>query len=167
MSAIAAHVRCMFLHLDNEVGSARACQLTKILINTSSLFKCPIRKFAMDWIGPDDLTVLLDDLKRCAKTEDRRILLVSGAYLEDQVTVCVLEALIEGFDVHLLCDLISARDQRLKPVLLLRLFQAGAVPSSLRQFLYMFQAAEGNRSEVDSFKKLLAEYDMNCTGRPA
>jgi hypothetical protein len=44
----------------------------------------------------------------------------------------------------------------------LRLFQAGAVPSSLRQFLYMWQAAEGNRSEVDFFKKLLAEYDMNC-----
>jgi hypothetical protein len=166
VSAIASHVQCMFLHLDNELGSSRNCQMTKILLETSTLFKCPIRQFSMEWIGPQDLATLFDDLKICAKAQDRRILLVSGAFLEDQVTVCALEALVEGFDVHLLCDLISARDHRLKPVLLLRLFQAGAVPSSLRQFLYMWQAAEGDRSAVESFKKLLTEYDINCSGRP-
>lgn len=166
MSAIASHAQCMFLHLENEVESVRNCQLTKILVETATLFKCPYRQFSMEWIGPQDLAILIEDLKRCAKAEDRRKLLISGAYLEDQVSVCALEALVEGFDVHLLCDLISARDPRLKPVLLLRLFQAGAVPSSLRQFLYMWQVAEEDRNEVNSFKKLLANYDANTAGRP-
>jgi hypothetical protein len=166
VSAIASHVRCIFLHLDNEVGPDRNCQMTKILFETSSLFKCPMRQFSMEWIGPQDLATLFDDLKISAKVEDRRILLISGAFLEDQVSVCALEALVEGFDVHLLCDLISARDHRLKPVLLLRLFQAGAVPSSLRQFLYMWQVAEENRSEAESFKKLLTVYDENCSRLP-
>ena len=67
---------------------------------------------------------------------------MSGAYLEDQVTVCVLEALAVGFDVLLLCDLSTARDRRLKPVLLKRLFQAGVVPSSLHKFLYIQYTAE-------------------------
>jgi hypothetical protein len=107
----------------------------------------------MELIGPKDLATLIEDLKAFAKAEDRRILLLSGAFLEEQVTLCALEALVEGFDVHLLCDLMSARDHRLKPVLLLRLFQAGAVPSSLRQFLYRWQAAEEIRNAVVSFKK--------------
>jgi hypothetical protein len=165
VSAIASHIQCMFLHLDNEAESVRNSQLTKILVETASLFKCPLRHFSMEWIGPQDLAFLLKDLELRAKAEDRRILLISGAYLEDQVTVCALEALVEGFDVHLLCDLISARDHRLKQVLLLRLFQAGAVPSSLRQFLYMWQAAEEDRNVVDSFQKLLADYDARNVGR--
>jgi hypothetical protein len=167
VSAIASYVQCIFLHLDNEVAPIHNCQLIKILVETSSLFNCPIRQFSIEWIGPRDLATLIDDLKACAKAEDRRILLLSGAFLEDQVTVCALEALVEGFDVHLLCDLISARDHRLKPVLLLRLFQAGAIPSSLRQLLYMWQAAEENRNAVESFKKLLADYDANFFGHPA
>jgi hypothetical protein len=156
----------MLLHLDSDVESIRSSQFKKILAETSALFKCPLQQFSMDWIGPQDLATLIDDLKSCAKIDDRRILLVSGAYLEDQVSVCVLEALVEGFDVHLLCDTITARDRSLKPVLLLRLFQAGAVPSSLRQFLYMWQAAEGDRNEIESFKNLVKEYDLNCLRHP-
>lgn len=166
MSAIALHDQCMFLHLNNEANSVRNFKTSKILQDTSSIFKCPLRQFPKEWIGPQDLAVLMNELKQYAKTENRPFLLVSGLYLEDQVTVCVLEALLEGFDVHLLCDIIWARDVKLKPVLLLRLFQAGAVPSSLRQFLYMWLASEVDQHITEDLRKLLEDYDSAFAVRP-
>jgi hypothetical protein len=166
VTAILSHHQCVFLHLDEGIEDLCEKRIIPFLAEISSLLKCPVRQLSSKWIGHAELTALMDDLERCAKSEDRRILLVSGAYLEDQVTVCVLEALAEGFDVHLLCDVITARDRRLKPVLLLRLFQAGAVPSSLHQFLFMWHTAETDQQKVILIQKLLNEYDKCFIGHP-
>jgi hypothetical protein len=57
------------------------------------------------------------------------------------------------------------RDLKLKPVLLLRLFQAGAVPSSLRQFLYSWLASEIDQNMTAELQRLLDEYDTRFASR--
>jgi hypothetical protein len=54
---------------------------------------------------------------------------------------------------------------KLKPVLLLRLFQAGAVPSSLRQFIDLGLAAEADQSMIETLRKLLEHYDSTFKAR--
>jgi hypothetical protein len=157
----------MFLHVDHGVEDSRNVNVFKYLSAVKSTVNCPLHHVSSKWIDSKSLADLISDLKRSMSDSKRNALLVSGMHLEDQITVCSLEALIEGFDVHLLCDIISARDIKLKPVLLLRLFQAGAVPSSLRQFLYMWLAAETEEPMTESLRGLLDQYDSIFGRRPA
>ena len=90
--------------------------------------------------------------------------MLAGSNLEQQITVLALEALAEGFDVHLLNDLISTTDQLTAPVLQQRLVQAGAVPSTLRQFIYLWRSAEIDRSALTTLQELLVEYDRASIG---
>jgi hypothetical protein len=160
-----SHLQCMLLHVDHGIEDARNTNVARYLSAVASATNCPLHRMSSQWIDNTALMALINDLKRSASESKRSILLVCGTHLEDQVTVCSLEALMEGFDVHLMCDLISARDARLKPVLLLRLFQAGAVPSSLRQFLYMWLAAETDQRMTEALRKLLEDYDTAFAGR--
>jgi hypothetical protein len=157
--AMMSHTQCMFLQVDHGVDDAHNMDVSKYLSAVASATNCPTHRLSLQWIDNAALSTLIDDLKCSASESKRTALLICGSYLEDQVTVCSLEALLEGFDVHLLCDIISARNAKLKPVLLLRLFQAGAVPSSLRQFLYMWQAAEADQRMSETLRKLLEKYD--------
>ena len=160
-----SHLQCFFLHVDHGVEDARNTDVSRYLSAVASATNCPIHRISLQWIDNAALSTLIDDLKRSVLGSKRTALLICGSHLEDQVTVCSLEALLEGFDVHLLCDIISARDVKLKPVLLLRLFQAGAVPSSLRQFLYMWQAAETDQRMSENLRKLLENYDSEFATR--
>jgi hypothetical protein len=166
MSAIASRQKCMILHVESGENGSQNVRILEFLTTVATEAKCPLHHISSLWIGPDTLTNIMGELKRLSSNGGRSILLVSGHYLEDQIAVCGLEALMEGFDVHLLCDLILARDVKLKPVLLLRLFQAGAVPSSLRQFLYMWQAAETDQHMSETLRKLLENFDSTFAGRP-
>jgi hypothetical protein len=103
---------------------------------------------------------MMNELKKAFVSSRRSVLLVAGAFLEDQVSVCALEALVEGFDVHPLCDLFSARDRGLVPVLQLRLFQAGVVPTSMQQMLYVWHAAEEDGYAAAELKRLQVEYEV-------
>ena len=94
-------------------------------------------------------------IKKLNADGKQNILLVSGAYLEEQISVCVLEALAVGFDVHLLCDVITARNTRIGPTLNLRLLQAGAVPSCLEQVVYMWQSCETEIQESFNLQDIL------------
>lgn len=157
----------MFLHVHHGSEDAQNAGVLKYLSAVASTADCPLSQLSLKWIDNRALTSLFSDLKRSMTNSNRNILLVSGGHLEDQVTVCSLEALIEGFDVHLLCDVISARDVKLKPVSLLRLFQAGAVPSSLRQVVYTWLAAETEQSMTESFRGLIDQFDSTIAERPA
>ena len=154
-----SHLQCMFLHVDHGVEDARNLGVSRYLSAVASATDCPLHRMSTQWIDSAALSTLVDDLKRSVLGSKRTALLICGSHLEDQVTVCSLEALLEGFDVRLLCDIISARDVKLKSVLLLRLFQAGAVPSSLRQFLYTWLAAETDQHMTETLRKLLENYD--------
>jgi hypothetical protein len=159
VTAMMSHFQCLFLHVDHGVDDAHNNGVSKYLTAVASATNCPIHRLSLQWIDNAALSTLIDALKRSASGSKRTALLICGSHLEDQVTVCSLEALLEGFDVHLLCDIISARDVKLKPVLLQRLFQAGAVPSSLRQFLYMWQTAETDQHMSETLRNLLENYD--------
>lgn len=162
-----SHHQCFFIHVDHGVEDARNIGMFNYLSTVATMTNCPLHCMSSQWIDRLALSTLIENLKRSASEPKRTALLVCGSHLEDQVTVCSLEALLEGFDVHLLCDMISARDAKLKPVSLQRLFQAGAVPSSLRQFLYMWLAAEAKPSMQESLRKLLGEYDTIFEARAA
>jgi hypothetical protein len=167
MVAISSRQKCLMLHLDSDDLNPLVSPTLEFLRHIEYATHCPLYHFISMWIGPNDLVTIMDDLKGLAAEAGRTILLVSGHYLEDQVTVCCLEALTEGFDVYLLCDLISARDPLFAPVLQQRLFQAGAVPSSLRQFLYLWHAAEIEPAAASALKTLQSRYQTIDFGRPA
>jgi hypothetical protein len=166
MVAIASRQKCMMLHLDADETVSQIIPALGFLRDVERETSCPLHHVNAMWIGPEELIAIVNHLKQLAAGAGRNILLVSGHYLEDQVTICCLEALIEGFDVHLLCDLISARDPLFAPVLQQRLFQAGVVPSSLRQFLYLWYAAEIEPSAATSLKILQSRYQTFDFGRP-
>ena len=128
VTALISKSRCMFLHVDSKIENLLNSQVPAYLTSLTSVIDCTLHRLSSKWIDNAALKAIIDGLKCDVAEEDRRVHLVSGAYLEDQVTVCSLEALIEGFDAHLLCDLISAYDVKLKLVMLLRLFQVGSVP---------------------------------------
>ena len=159
VTAMMSHLQCIVLQVDHGIEDAQNKGISKYLSAVASATNCPIHRLSLQWIDNAALSTLIGELKRSAAGSKRTALLICGSHLEDQVTVCSLEALLEGFDVHLLCDIISARDAKLKPVLLQRLFQAGAVPSSLRQFLYMWQTAETDQQMSETLRSLLENYD--------
>ena len=167
MTAMMSHLQCMFLYVDHGREDARNARLFSHLSTVASTTNCPLHRMSLQWIDNAALSTLIDELKRTVLGSERTALLICGSHLEDQITVCSLEALLEGFDVHLLCDIISARDVKLKPILLLRLFQAGAVPSSLRQFLYIWLAAETDQHMKETLRRLLEDYDSKFGKRPA
>jgi hypothetical protein len=167
MTAIASIDKCIFLHVESVYAISNDLPALKILTEVSSKTSCPLHHAISSSINPISLTDIVETLKKLSSAWRRNTLLVSGFYLEDQVTLCVLEALAEGFDVHLLCDLISGRDPLLAPILQQRLFQAGAVPSSLGQFLYLWLAAELDQTRANVLQDLQQNYSTYFSVRPA
>ena len=64
--------------------------------------------------------------------------LLAGGNLEDDVTTVCLAALTRGFDAFILADDIVDWIDVYRELHLQRLFQAGAVPATLKQFLYQW-----------------------------
>jgi hypothetical protein len=167
VTAIVSHLQCIILHVDHGVESQRSIRVFEYLSEVARATNCPLHRVSSQWIDSVELSILISALKHSVSGSNRTALLVCGSHLEEQVTVCSLEALLEGFDVHLLCDLIASRDQFLAPVLQQRLFQAGAVPSSLRQFLYMWRAVETDHSRALALQNLQSRYSEIFSERPA
>jgi hypothetical protein len=127
----------------------------KLLSDVARLSQCPMHEMSTNWITKTDLHYMVETLKRSGGST----LAIAGYYLEDQVSLCGLTALAEGFDVHLLCDLTVSRDQSLSATLQSRLFQAGAVPSSLWQFMYMWLTEEDRPEVALALKKMLKDVE--------
>ena len=87
--------------------------------------------------------------------------MVVGAYFEEQVTAFTLEALAEGFDVQLMSDLLVSRYAHLRNNFEFRLFQAGAVPTSLSQALFLWHSVEVDAGMFSLLQQLIDEYDAN------
>lgn len=149
----------MFLDVDGRRDDTEHAVRTDLIAQVAKVANCPIQRSVKKWMQTSDIEHLLGELKNQLYDGNRNILLLSGAYLEDQITLCALEALAMGFDVNFLCDFITARDPRLEPSLKFRLIQAGAVPSSLCQMLYMWQATESDRAIANSLRELLIQCD--------
>jgi hypothetical protein len=93
------------------------------------------------------------------KRVDREIrpssLFIAGAYLEDQISICALNALAIGYDVYLLNDVTIPRDTLHRETFIARLSQAGVVLSTVQQMLYQWLAVETDQNRKDTLRKLL------------
>jgi Isochorismatase family len=111
----------------------------------------------------DKMNEIFECLKRRQsegeKRTDREIrptsLFISGAYLEDQISICALNALAVGYDVYLLNDATAPRDVTHRETFIARLTQAGVVLSTVQQMLYQWLAVETDQDRKDALRKLL------------
>lgn len=87
------------------------------------------------------LQTCVGELAKIGSPHHRGRLLIGGAYLEDAVTFASMEALAGGYDVYLLSDLIAVSNKKYARFLWTRLFQAGAVPTTMTQLLLEWAAS--------------------------
>jgi hypothetical protein len=111
VTALISRLQCLFLHIDSGVEDSRNGKALQFLKTVGAVSQCPLRCISSKWIDSVELKAAMDGLKHDLSEDRRTVLLVSGLNLEDQVTVCALEALLEGFDVHLLCDVMGKTKQ--------------------------------------------------------
>jgi hypothetical protein len=163
-SAIISHRQCVLLFNCPHPKRTEVPSKWDIIGEVSRILDVPSILRSFDWISSKQLADMMQEVKATASGQ-RTCLLVAGAYLEEQISIGALEALAEGFDVHLLTDLILARQRRAARAVELRLFQAGVVPATLRQFLFMWHTAESDHSERTSIEALLHNYDATVPGR--
>lgn len=92
----------------------------------------------------------------CIQRERRPYsLFIAGAYLEDQICICALNALAVGYDVYLLNDFTMPRNITHRETFIARLTQAGVVLSTVQQMLYQWLAVETDQDRKTVLKKLL------------
>ena len=165
--AIAHRSQCIFLHVGEGQQHAVTTTTLEFVTQVAKVAECPLFHDTASYPHSPTANDLMTEFKSRAKHDNRCMLLISGFDLEDQVTVRALHALLEGFDVHLLCDMITTSNNRLELFLLLRLFQAGAVPSSLRQFLYMWMTNEADSAVATQLSDLYEKCSEVFGARPA
>jgi hypothetical protein len=110
-------------------------------------------------------TRVLDEIVRkigAPKVGDpRKILLICGAYLEEQTSLAAQYMLVTGFAVYLLRELVIAKSPEHANIHDLRLIQAGAIPTTLQQLVYEWMATETDERIRDYLRK------MSTLWRPA
>ena len=153
---------CLMLSLHPGVMDNCAIKNRNSVFNSIKKYvEVPIHIFDEDEFTRLRLISAMHELKLLANGGKRSRLLIVGAYLEDEVTVCALEALAEGFDVYLLDDLIVARSLDIRYVSINRLTQAGAVQSTIRQMLFHWKLATEDASRSAALTNLILEYDQS------
>jgi hypothetical protein len=117
LTAMMLHRKCMFLHLDHGAENIRVTAVSQYLTTVVTTANRIFYLMTSQWIDSAALSNVICELKSLASNLKRMILLISGSYLEDLVTVCSLE----GFNAQLLCNMIWAGDVEQKAVLFSRL----------------------------------------------
>jgi nicotinamidase-related amidase len=74
----------------------------------------------------------------------KKVLLICGRYLEEQISFAVHYLLAKGYIIYLLRDLITAQSPEHVSIHDQRLLHAGAVSTTTRQLLYEWIASEAN-----------------------
>jgi hypothetical protein len=87
----------------------------------------------------------------------REIVLICGAYLEEQISLATQYLLIVGYPVFLVRDMIAAKSSELTHVHDHRLSQVGAVATTSQQLLYEWAASETDLVRKDLLKELLIQ----------
>lgn len=85
----------------------------------------------------------------------REIVLLCGAYLEEQISLATQYLLIVGYPVFLVRDMIAAKSSELSHVHDHRLSQVGAVATTSQQLLYEWAASETDLVRKDLLRELL------------
>ena len=160
MGAIIELSECLLVALNFEkVSASQEFDLTQLLGNLGDQVALPIRFYPFACLDASHLDLLMSELCEFATTTGRTRLLLAGTYLESHITFLTLRALAEGFDVYLLSDLILAEDELHVRTFLMRLFQAGAVPTTLGQLLNEWCLSTIDQVQQDFLEKILATYN--------
>ncbi len=128
------------------------------LADLQTSLKLPIRFYDQELLDAATIDMIVNELKLVMKSEGRYQLLIAGSHIESDVTFLALRALAEGFDVYLLTDLISSQDHTFNTVYQTRLFQAGAVLTTMSQLLQEWRSAEVDVLIVDRLSFLIKMY---------
>jgi hypothetical protein len=86
--------------------------------------------------------------------EPRKILLICGAHLEEQISLATHYMLVTGFAVYLLRDLVIAKSPEHANIHDLRMIHAGAVPTTLQQLVYEWMATETDEGIRDCLRNM-------------
>lgn len=109
------------------------------LFNTIGL---PVSKCADEFIDVSILGRLTDEIGPPRDKDNRKVVLLCGAFLEEQVSVSTHHLLMNGFEIYLIRDLIVPRDVSNASIHDSRLATAGAVSVTARQLIYEWIASE-------------------------
>lgn len=143
MNAIMSDGDCVLLLLNRS-----APKNTKALRHVSAIgaleasIQMPVHNCDVNMLDVRQLSTIIGVLNSSMMPRNSSNLLVAGAFLEDQIRVAALQALAESFDVYILNEFIISRQFGFVQTIETRLWQAGAVPTTLRQSLYQWMTAE-------------------------
>ena len=154
---------CQILLLHGEGLRSTAAEL---IVKICTDLQLPLCKNSDQIIGTSCIARIESELMANSGQPRRNRVLIAGAYLEEQLTVCALHSLALGFEVFLLKDFIVARNSTHMQAFDMRLFQAGTVPTTLRQLVYEWLSQEMIVERQAIHRNLLAMIDAYIL-RPA
>lgn len=114
----------------------------------------PVKSYDLEILDLPMIDQIIRELVQLMGSKNRNRLLIAGADVESHITFLTLRALAEGFDAYLLSDLMASRDRQFTRIFQMRLFQAGAVPTTMSQFLLEWQTAESDIALADRLQLL-------------
>jgi len=147
MTVVASDHQYQFLLLQSERYNSKTVDIAKLV---SAELKLPLCECKDQLIGAACLARIESELIMDSYPQPRKRLMLAGCFLEEQITICALHTLALGFEVFLLKDFVEAKNPDHALAHDLRLYQAGVVPTTLRQLLYEWLSVE----EVPSRKAL-------------
>ena len=124
------------------------------LMSLQSSLGIPIKSYDQEILDLRMIDHIIRELVQLMGSENRNRLLIAGVDVESHITFLALRALAEGFDVYLLSDLMASRDRQFTRIFQMRLFQAGAVPTTMRQFLLEWRTVESDAVLADQLQML-------------
>jgi hypothetical protein len=159
MDSIIGLNECLLVTMN--VGRALAStRLTSAdwLMSLQESLQLPVKSYDQEIPDLPMIDQIIRELVQVMGSENRNRLLIAGADVESHITFLTLRALAEGFDVYLLSDLMASQDRQFARIFQMRLFEAGALPTTMGQFLLEWQTAESDASLADRLQLLRASF---------
>jgi hypothetical protein len=112
------------------------------IVKLFTSLKLPISRCTEQYVNLSVLSRLINEVGPPTDKHNRKVVLLCGAFLEEQVSVSAHHLLMYGYEVYLVRDLIAARDRNNAHIHDHRLAIAGAVSVTERQLIYEWIASE-------------------------
>ncbi len=96
-----------------------------------------------------------NDLVTAIKSEKRDRLFICGFWLDVNLGPVAMDAYVEGFDVHVLTDLVFSRIEKDHPDAMSRLVQIGIVPITTAQLVHEWMSWTADQESASELKSIL------------
>lgn len=125
-------------------------------VNCAGRLNLPVELCHQDFVDTTTLDEIVQKIGAPKAGDPRKILLICGAYLEEQISLAAQYMLIRGFAVYLLRELVVAKIPEHANIHDLRLVQAGGVLTTLQQLVYEWLATETDDEIRESLRQVFA-----------